>query len=160
MRIKTIDNSDIPVWVELSREYDRYILEIVPSLTEWYEGNGELSVSFDKYMESKIIKNEAFMVIGDDGGCCGIIAISVANSRITFFAISHKCDFMDAGDILLNHALSKMSVRSSITTNIVKSDAEPFQKQHALFKKYGFTFSHYGLENGVPVSCMERKVQT
>ena len=160
MRIKVMDNSDIPAWVELSKEYDTYILEIVPNLTEWYEGNGELSISFDKYMDSKIIKSEAFMAIGGDGSCCGIIAVSVANNRITFFGVSHKCEFMEVGDLLLKYALSKLSVDLSITTNIVKSDAEPFQKEHALFDKYGFTFSHYGLENGVPVSCMEKKVQT
>ena len=157
MRIKTVDYSEIPQWVELSKEYDCYILDIVPNLIEWYEGNGDTSVSFDKYMDSKISKDEAFMAISEDSDCCGIIAISIANNRISFFGVSLKFNFMEVGILLLEHALSKLDVRLKITTNIVKSDAEPFKKEYELFSKYGFTFSHDDLENGVPVSCMERK---
>ena len=158
MKIKIVDYSDIPHWVELSKEYDRYILELVPNLTEWYEGNGDTSISFVKYIDSKISKGEAFMAIDDNDECRGIVAISIANNRITFLGVSLKFDFMDVGVFLLEHALSQLDIRSDITTNIVKSNAESFQKEHELFCKYGFIFSHDGLENGVPVSCMVRRM--
>ena len=160
MRIKTVDYSDIPQWVELSKEYDCYILDIVPNLAEWYGGNGDTSISFDKYMDSKINKGEAFMAVSEDGDCCGIIAISIANNRITFFGVSHKYNFFEIGTLLLEYALTKLNDRSNITKNIVRSNAEPFKKEHELFSKYGFSFSHDDLENGVPVNCMERKAIT
>ena len=157
IRIKTVDYSDIARWVSLSKEYDGYIKEIVSDLTEWYEGDGSSSVSFDDYMGSKISKGEAFMAIGADDDCRGIIAVSIANNRITFFGVSHKYDFYEVGDFLLAYALSKLNINANITTNIVKSNAEPFQKERSLFNKYDFTYSHDGLENGVPVCCMERR---
>lgn len=159
MKIKTVDYSDIPHWVSLSKEYDVYIQEIVPNLTEWYEGNGTSSISFEDYMDSKISKGEAFMALGEDNSCRGIVAVSIANNRITFFGISHKYDFYEVGDFLLTHALSKLDISANITTNIVKSNAEPFQKEHALFNKYNFAYLYDGLENGVPVSCMERRTK-
>lgn len=98
------------------------------------------------------------MAIGEDEACCGIIAISIANNRITFLGMSHEYDFYEVGDFLVAYALSKLNIKANITTNIVKSNAEPFQKEHAVFSKYNFTFSHDDLENGVPVSCMERRI--
>ena len=97
------------------------------------------------------------MAIGEDDECRGIIAISIANNRITFFGISHEYDFYEVGDFLLAFALSKLNTEANITTSIVKSNAEPFQKEYALFSKYNFTFLYDDLENGVPVSCMERR---
>ena len=162
VKIKIVSYSDISSWVALSREYDRYILEVVPDLTEWYEGNGDSTISFDDYMESKISKNEVFMATDDESNCCGVIAISKANNRITFFGVSlsHGCNFYEVSDFLLVHALSELNTNAIITTNIVKSCAEPFRKEHEVLSKHNFTFSHDDLENGVPVSCMARKPQT
>ena len=71
--------------------------------------------------------------------------------------LNSNYDFGDVGDSLLAYALSKLNTKARITTNIVKSHAEPFQKEHEIFNKYNFAFSHHDLEHGVPVSCMERK---
>ena len=155
VRIKNVCLSDIPVWISLSKEYDTYIRDIVSELTEWYEG-GETSISFDSYMKAKIDKNEVFMVTDEDENCHGIIAVSKANHRITFFAVSHKSNFAKTGDYLLDHALSVLDKNAAITANILKSNADHIQKQYALFNEYGFVFSFDGLENGTPVSCMER----
>ena len=162
MRIRTVNYSDISSWIALSEEYDCYILEVVPNLTEWYEGNGNASISFDHYMKSKISKSEAFMATDNENNCYGIVAISYANNRITFFWVSllHGYDFYEVGDFLLAHALSELDTNANITTNILKSCAKPFQKEHEVFSKHHFTFSHDDLENGVPVSCMVRKPQT
>ena len=54
MVIKTVCFSDIPTWVLLSKEYDEYVREVVPDLTEWYGGNGATSLSFDDYMKRKL----------------------------------------------------------------------------------------------------------
>ncbi|MCL2409409.1 MAG: hypothetical protein FWC96_07325 [Oscillospiraceae bacterium] len=132
MEIKTVSLSDIPVWILLSKEYDSYVQEIVPNLTEWYEGN-ETSPSYDSYMRSKISKNEAFMATGKNSMCYGIVAISKTNNNITFFAISHKSDFYKVGGFLLEHVLSMLNTKAAIKTNIIKSNAEQIQKQHTLF---------------------------
>jgi hypothetical protein len=139
----------------LSKEYDCYVQELVSDLTEWYEGS-ETSISFDKYMQAKISKNEAFMATDESGGCFGITAISKTNNNITFFGISHNYDFYKVGSLLLDHALSILNATATIKTNIIKSDAEQIQKQRTLLEKYGFVFSHDDLENGVPVSCMKK----
>ena len=156
MKIKMMCLSDIPAWVLLSKEYDRYVQEIVSDLTEWYEGN-ESSLPFDKYMESKINKSEAQMVINENGDCCGAIAVSKASNNITFFAISHMLDFEQTGNLLLDCALSTLNSKANIKTNLIKSNAEHIQKQLALLNKYGFVYSHDDLENGVPVSCLEKR---
>jgi hypothetical protein len=101
MEIKKICLADIPTWILLSKEYDGYVKGIVPDLTEWY-GGGETSISFDEYMKAKISKNEAFMATDESGACCGIVAISKNNNNITFFGISHKYDFYQIGDFLLD----------------------------------------------------------
>ena len=155
MKIKILSYSDIPAWILLSKEYDCYVQEIALDLTEWYDGN-ETSLSFDKYMNSKISKNEAFMATDETGACCGITAISKTNNNITFFAISHKNDFYRTGELLLDYALSILDTKTTIKTNIIKSNAEQVQKQHTLFSKYGFIFSRDDLENGVPVICYEK----
>jgi hypothetical protein len=156
MKIKIVNNSDIPSWIFLSKEYDKYVKEIVPDLTEWYEGNGTTSFSFDEYMRRKIDKNEAFMAINENDNCCGIIAISKTNNNITFFAISHKYDFITTGKLLFDYALSQLDANKNIKINEIKSDSEQMQKQYKLLSEYGFTYSHDDLENGVPVICMTK----
>ena len=141
----------------LSREYDKYILEIVPDLTEWYEGNGDTLISYEKYMDAKISKGEAFMAVTEENDCCGIIAISIKNNRISFFGISEKHNFKKAGEMLLKHALSMFDTESDIISNIIDSNAKPFQMQFELFIKHGFIFSHNGFEHGVPIKCMVRR---
>jgi len=155
VNIKKVRLSDIPMWISLSKEYDKYVRDIVSELTEWYEGS-ETSISFDSYMKAKIDKNEAFMLTDEYKNCHGIIAVSKANNRITFFAISHKSNFAKIGAYMLDHALSVLNKNAVITANILKSNADHIQKQYALFNEYGFVFSFDGLENGTPVSCMER----
>jgi len=155
MKMKNVEPSDIPVWTALSQEYDRYVKELVSDLTEWYEGNAE-SISYTDYMNAKIQKNEAFMATDKSSICCGIIAISKTNNRITFFAVSHHCDFTEAGKALLTHALSELRTNRDITVNIIKSDAEQIQKQYTLFRQYDFAFFTDGIENGVPVNCLKR----
>ena len=155
VEIKIVCLSDIPNWILLSKEYDSYVQEIVPNLTEWYEGS-ETSISFDMYMKAKISKNEAFMATDESGAYCGIVAISKNNNNITFFGISHKFDFYEIGGFLLEHVLPLLNTKAIIKTNVIKSNAEQIQKQHVLLSNYGFVFSHDDLENGVPVSCMKR----
>lgn len=154
MEIKTVCLSDIQNWILLSKEYDNYVEEIVSDLTEWYEGN-DTSLSFDNYMKAKISKGEAFMAIDNDN-CCGIIAISKTNNRITFFAISHKYEFFQTGNLLLHHALSQLNENADIEINVIKSDAEHIQKEYILLNQFDFVFSSDTLENGVPVNCLKK----
>ena len=150
MKIKIISEADIQEWILLSKEYDGYVQEIASDLTEWYDGN-DTSLSFDNYMKAKINKSEAFMAI-DDNGCCGIIAISKTNNRITFFAISHKHDFNLVGEFILNYAIMQLNINRGITINVIKSNVAQIQKEHLLLKKFNFQLSHDDFENGVPVN--------
>jgi hypothetical protein len=142
-------------WKSISNEYDKYVQEIVSDINEWY-GGSETSLSFQNYMKAKITKGEAFMATDKNNNCCGVVAISKTKNNITFFAISHKYDFLKVGDLLLTQSLSILNKKARIKTNIIKSDAEQIRKQHMLFKKHGFIFSHDDLENGVPVRCLIR----
>jgi len=155
LKIKKVCLSDIPNWVLLSNEYDKYVKETVSDLTEWYEGSNT-ALSFDNYMKSKISKNEAFMAIDEKNECCGIIAISKKNNNITFFGVSHKHDFYSTGEYLLDYALSQLNQNISIKINELKSNAEQIQKTYALLNKYKFVYLCDVLENGVVVNCMER----
>lgn len=159
MKIKSVCLSDIPTWILLSKEYDCYVQEIVSDLTEWYDGS-DTSLSFDKYMESKINQGEAFMAINESDDCCGIIAFSKTNNRITFFAVSHKYDFYSIGELLFDCVLSQLNKNTNIKINVIKSNAEQVQNERTLLSKYGFIYSSDDFENGVPVSCMERSPQT
>lgn len=46
MQIKLITNADTLKWNILSSEYDCYVKELVPDLTEWYEGNADVPFRF------------------------------------------------------------------------------------------------------------------
>ena len=76
MQIRLVTASDILAWMELSAEHDQYVLELVPDLTEWYEGDGESSPAYDDYMQFKISKNEAYMAVSPNGYCLGVAAVS------------------------------------------------------------------------------------
>jgi len=156
MIIKNVCLDDIPSWILLSEEYDKYVKGSVSDLSLWYEGNDTLP-SFDVYMKSKIQKNEAFMAINDNGECYGIIAISPLRNSITFFGIFHKHDFNTVGEILLEHAISKLDENASIRINELKSNSEHIQKSYTLLDKFGFNYLCDDLEHGVPVNCLERK---
>lgn len=158
MKVKVINTADIPAWISLSNEYDKYVRETVTDLSTWYNGD-ETAISFEKYMTAKINKNEAFMAIDNDNQCYGVIAISKGNNRITFFAVAHECDFNLVGDLLICHALKQLNCDDCITVNVIKSNAEHIQKEYVLLSKYNFEFSCEELENGVPVNCFCRRLK-
>lgn len=150
--IKPVTKGDIGIWMELSREYDEYIKEMVSGLTHWYEGN-ETDMAFTDYMNAKIEKKEAFMAI-DDKECLGIIAFSKTYNRITFFAVAHNKEFESVGDILMDHAFKQLDTSLDISINVIKSTAEHVRKEREFVKECGFVFSNEELENGVPVDKM------
>jgi hypothetical protein len=157
VEIREVTFADVPKWISLSKEYDKYVLELVPDLGEWYEG-GNTSMAFNEYMQAKILQREAFLIEDeDDKKRLGIIAISKKNNRITFFGISHNSDFNKEGKFLVNHALSLLDVNSDISINVLKSNAKWIQEEYNFFAARGFSYSCDGQENGVPVVVMTRK---
>ncbi len=163
MEIREVTLADIPKWISLSKEYDKYVLELVPDLTEWYEG-GATSLAFDDYMKAKIVQREAFLIederenlFSHDKKRVGIIAISKKNNRITFFGISHHSDFNKEGVLLVNHALSLLDVNSDISTNILKSKAERIQEEYNFFVVSGFSYSYDDQEKRGPCCCNDQK---
>ena len=151
MHIRLVTNNDIPAWMALSQEYDCYVRELVPDLSEWYDGN-DTSPAFGDYMNSKINKQEAFMAIDTSDGCLGIIAISLKNNRITFFGVSHKSEFHLVGSALMKTALKKLNGSKPVSINEIKSSSPQIKKFRDLFHDFGFAYSCDSVENGVPVN--------
>ena len=157
MQIREVTYDDISKWLSLAHEYDKYVKELVPDLIEWYNGS-QTSISFENYMNAKILQHEAFIVTcKNNQDCFGITAISIKNNRITFFGISHNCDFMKIGEQLLSYSLNLLNSNADIFVNIIKSKEKQIQKQYELFDKFGFLYYSDGLENGVPVNIMIKK---
>lgn len=148
IQIRNVNTDDIELWIELSREYDVYVKDLVGDLTEWYNGN-ENDISFKDYMKSKIAKKEVLMATTDI--CQGIVAFSKAYNRITFFAISHKANFEYVSHYLIDYVLNLLNTERQISINIIKSNAEIIKKQRNVFFEYGFVFNSDDVENGVPV---------
>ena len=154
IKIKPMTTEDIPMWISLSNEHDDYVRELVPDLTQWYEGN-ESDMAFADYMKAKIKQREAFMAIDkSEKKCLGIVAFSKKHNRITFFGISHNQDYYLAGEILMSYALNQLNTHLEITINVIKSTAHHIEKERDFIKKFGFICIGSELENGVPVDKM------
>ncbi|MHB1484125.1 MAG: hypothetical protein ACYCYI_05630 [Saccharofermentanales bacterium] len=152
---RIITESDIPIWIKLSHEYDQYVKEMTSDLSHWYDGN-ETDIAFADYMKAKIRKKEAVIVLKDDV-CAGIVAYSKSNNRITFFAVSHSFNFESIGIELLEYALKELDENKSITINVIKSKADIIEKHRKLLCEYLFFYIANDFENGVPVDKFERK---
>lgn len=153
IKIKTVTQEDIAIWMALSHEYDDYVREFVFDLTEWYEGN-ESDLAFTDYMNAKIEKNEAFMATDNNEKCLGIVAFSRTYNRITFFGISHSQDYNLVGEILISYVLNLLNTKSEIAINIIKSTSQHIEEERKLIEKHGFIYISSELENGVPVDKM------
>ena len=151
MEIKLVIKEDISKWKNLSLEHDKYVKELVSDLTEWYEGN-ENSISFDKYMESKINQKEAFIAVDNKNNCLGIIAFSYKRNYITFFGITEDMDIEIIGNKLLHYVFELMDKNKPISINAINSKSEWIMKYIEVYIKNGFVFNGNTLENGVPVN--------
>ena len=151
MKIRHVTNNDIKKWEYLSFEHDKYVNDLVSDLSEWYNGN-ENSISFNKFMESKTNKNEAFMAIDENDNCLGIIAFSYKNNNITFFGISSNTNIEIIGNKLLAYILNLLDKNNSIYVNLMKSKSNRINRYKELFINNGFTLYGDTIENGVPVN--------
>ena len=151
MEIRLIINEDIPKWEYLSLEHNKYVKELVSDITEWYEGN-ENSISFKKYMESKIKQKEAFMATDNNGNCLGIIAFSYKNNNITFFGINNNANTEIIGNKLFSYVFSLLDKNKFININLMKSKSEWINRYKEIIVKNGFVFYGNTIENGVPVN--------
>jgi hypothetical protein len=151
MQIKPVAMSDIPCWEAISAEYDKYVMELVDNLDEWYHGNDD-SMAFSSYMASKIDKEEAFMMMDSNDICLGIIAFSKQNNRITFFGVTRNADLLTIGNALLSHAFKYLDVTRDISINEIASQDEWLEQHRRLYISYGFAPAGNALENSVPVN--------
>ena len=151
VKIRIVNQADIPTWLALSQEYDDYVKALVPDLSEWYGGN-DADPAYEVYMDAKIAKQEAFMAIDALGNCLGIVAVSKNNNRITFWAVSHNTDVSAVGNALLTQALAHLNNVKPIHANILCSAAPHIQKERALFHSFGFAYACDAIECGVPVN--------
>ena len=152
MRIRTLNNGDIPKWWALSHEYDSYVKELVPDLTEWYDGNNKNSLSFDSYIKTKIDKQEAFIAVDEHDDCLGIVAISRENNRISFFGVSESIDFHAVGGNLMKYALENLDSSKPVSITELSSTSQKIQMHKELLHAFGFSYSCDSLENGAPVN--------
>jgi len=155
MQIRIITEADIPQWQALSLEYDRYVEESVPDLSEWYGGN-DYSPAFTFYMKAKITQQEAFMAVDCNDSCLGVIAFSKKNNRITFFAVSHHADFNIAANALFDCAFTHLNTSEVIYINEIISSSEWIKLHRQLYFKLGFMFYCNSIENGVPVKTLAK----
>ena len=151
MQIRLVTKNDISKWEYLSFEHDKYVKELVSDLSEWYNGN-ENSISFNKFMESKINKNEAFMAVDKNDNCLGLIAFSYKNNNITFFGINNNTNIEFVGNKLLSHILGLLNKNKSIYVNILKCKSNWINSYRELFINNGFILYGDTIENGVPVN--------
>ena len=155
MNIRIVNNLDIPKWWALSHEYDCYVQELVPDLTEWYDGN-DTAPAFDEYMERRINRQEAFIVVDAHDNCLGIAAISRVNNNITFFGVTHKADFQTVGKTLLSYTLENLNNSKAVSVNEINNTSSHIKNHIELFESNGFNYSHDSLEHGVPVNTFVR----
>ena len=158
MQIRLITKVDIPQWRALSSEYDCYVKESVPDLSEWYGGN-DYSPAFISYMHAKIAQQEAFMAVDRDDTCLGIIAFSKKNNRITFFAVSHHADFNVVANALFDCTFAHLDISKAIYINEIISSSDWMGLHKKLYLDLGFAFYWDSIENGVPVKTFEKAPQ-
>jgi len=153
MKTRIVTEVDIPKWQALSAEYDHYIKESVPDLSEWYGGNDD-SPEFNSYMQAKIAQQEAFMAVDCNDFCLGVIAFSKKSNRITFFAVSHNADFFIAANALFYCAFDFLNCSNSIYINEIISTSEWMEFHKKLYHQLDFVFLCDAFENGVPVRTL------
>lgn len=148
--IQKLSFDDCQIWLNLAHEADKIVQKLIPDINIFYEG-------FDLYMNSKIQKNEAYMVVNDDSKkCMGIVAFSRTYNRITFLGVFELFDFIGVGSKLVDFALKQLDCSKPISANVLKGDIEPLQKERQLYETFGFIeYDNSIFEAGVP-ACMFR----
>ena len=150
MQVRSVTETDIPIWQALSFEYDGYVKESAADLSQWYGGDDH-SPAFGVYMRAKIAQKEAFIIVDCGGICQGIIAFSKRNNRISFFAVSHHADFAATAGALFDCAFAHLDISKDIGINEIISASEWMGHHEEFFLGRGFMFQGNSTENGVPV---------
>jgi hypothetical protein len=151
MYTRLVTKDDIQAWLDLAHEGDRIIGELIPDISVFYKG-------FDEYMQARIKKNEAFMVVDTGSGqCAGIAAFSRKSNRISFLGVSGEADFPAVGSKLLETVLGRLDTGKEITVNVIKSDDKFIKQERQLYTDYGFVEDEAEVfESGVPVCLMKK----
>ena len=151
MYTRLVTKEDVPSWLALAHEGDNAIRELIPDISTFYEG-------FDKYIISKIKKNEALMVVDSPSEkCAGIVAFSRKNNRITFLGATREADITAVGHKLLEMVLIKLDTSREIKANVIKSDDEIIKRERELYLEHGFIRDETEVvEAGVPAFSMKR----
>jgi GNAT superfamily N-acetyltransferase len=138
------------IWLGLAHETDKNVRDIITDIGIFYEG-------FDKYMEAKIIQNEAYMAVDKiSTQCIGIVAFSKKYNRITFLGVSEKYDFDKIGFKLIEYTLPKLDNTKDISTNVFKGNHERLLQVKHLYEKFGFVeYDNTIFEAGVPACMMK-----
>lgn len=148
--IRKLTLNDCEIWLKLAYESNKIIQKLIPNSDVFYEG-------FDLYMNAKIQKNEAYMVVNENlNQCMGIVAFSKTYNRITFLGAFELYDFMSVGSKLIHFALKQLDCSKHISANILKGNIQPLLKERQLYKTFGFVeYDNSVVEAGVP-ACMLR----
>jgi hypothetical protein len=152
IEFRFMTHDDLGIWLSFAHDTsDNIIKELTPDIEAFYEG-------FDKYMESKITKQEAYMAIDRfSKNCVGIVAFSQSNNRITFLGISGSVDFEFVGTRLMDIAFEKLDSSKEISANVLIGDYESLRQEKRLYEKYGFIASNdYTFEANVPAYLLKR----
>jgi len=132
MLIRAVTIDDVQAWLNLAHESDELVSKLTSDISTFYE-------SFNDYMMSKIIQNEALMATDRiSGRCMGIVAFSQKNNRVTFLQVTKNSDFPKIGGKLMEVTLNQLDNAREITANVIKSDAEPIKQERRLYENLGF----------------------
>jgi ribosomal protein S18 acetylase RimI-like enzyme len=153
MFIRALNEKDIPAWLALAHESDSIIARMIPDIAVFYH-------DFDEYITRKTEQYEAFMATDIlTGKCLGIIAFSRTYNRITFLGVTKTAEFSVIGTKLMDFVLNQLDNTREITANVIKSNTGIFQKEYALYKRFGFIETDNKImENGIPARQMKRDI--
>jgi hypothetical protein len=148
--IRKLTLNDCETWLKLAYESDKIIRKLIPNSDVFYEG-------FDLYMDAKIQKNEAYMVVDENlNQCMGVVAFSKTYNRITFLGVFELHDFRSVGSKLIHFALKQLDCSKPISVNVLKGSIQPLLEERQLYEAFGFVeYNNSIVEAGVP-ACMFR----
>lgn len=152
MLIRWVTLEDIPKWLELSQQYDKYVLEAGYDLDAWYDyGN------FNDYMIRKIENFNA--IIAEDRmtkKCLGVLAFSKTHNRVTFFAVSHDTDFNEVAQKLYIVAFRQLDSSKDISVKMLKCNNGIYASIKKFYIDNGFTLESETVENNIDLIKFRR----
>lgn len=126
MKVETVMISDIDSWLELAREVEPLFGPMI----------GE--AGFHEALKAVISEERAFCIRDDSGKLCSAIILSYEKNEIEWLAVTSSKRRKNYGEMLLNHAISKLSSQKPITVQTFDNTVSAGIGARNLYIKFGF----------------------